>query len=176
MHWLVRHYSGNVLLAAPTAITATNIEGKTINSLFHLPLGWITKDCIKDTPYRLDIQKSKLLIIDKISMVNANILDGVSGFLRKNRNINKPFGGLPVVMVGDLFQLHPVVKKSVKELFERVYYGQTKFYSAKCLTETGINYYPLHSAHQPMSKEQTFLMRYFNLYLQILFSGSHTDI
>lgn len=141
INWLMHQYSGNVLLAAPTAIAAANIEGKTLHSLFQLPLQWITQKGIKSAPYRADIKKAKLLIIDEISMVNSNLLDGVSAFLRKNRGVNKSFGGLPVIMVGDLFQLPPVIKSGVKGFYDQFYQGQTKFYGARSLTETGITYY-----------------------------------
>jgi len=141
INWLMHHYNGSVLLAAPTVIAANNIDGKTLHSLFHLPLQWITQKHIQAVPSRVDIRKARLLIIDEISMVNANLLDGASAFLRKNRKVDKPFGGLPVVMVGDLFQLPPVVKPGVSVLFERYYGGQTKFYAARSLTESQMAYY-----------------------------------
>ncbi len=141
INWLMHHYSGGVLLAAPTAIAATNIEGKTLHSLFQLPLQWITQSAIKYAPYRQDIRNARLLVIDEISMVNANLLDGVSAFLRKNRGVDKPFGGLPVVMVGDLFQLPPVIKPGLIEFFDRFYEGRTKFYASRSLMETSITYY-----------------------------------
>lgn len=141
INWLMHHYSGNVLLAAPTAIAASNIDGKTLHSLFQLPLQWITQKGIKSAPYRSDIKNARLLIIDEISMVNANLLDGVSAFLRKNRGVDKPFGGLPVIMVGDLFQLPPVVKPGLVGFYEKFYAGKTKFYAARSLTETSITYY-----------------------------------
>jgi len=141
VNWLMHRYSGNVLLSAPTAIAATNIEGKTLHSLFQLPLQWITQSGIKRAPYRIDIRHAKLLIIDEISMVNANLLDGVSAFLRKNRGVNKPFGGLPIILVGDLFQLPPVVRPGLLEFFDRHYGGKTKFYASRALVETSITYY-----------------------------------
>ncbi len=141
VNWLMHHYSGNVLLAAPTAVAATNINGKTLHSLFQLPLQWISQSAIKSAPYRADIKNAKLLIIDEISMVNANILDGVSAFLRKNRGVDKPFGGLPVIMVGDLFQLPPVIRPGLLEFFNRHYSGKTKFYASRSLVETSITYY-----------------------------------
>jgi len=141
INWLMHYYSGKALLAAPTAIAATNIEGKTIHSMFHLPLQWITKSAIRSAPYRQDIKNAKLLIIDEISMVNANLLDGVSAFLRKNRNVDLPFGGLPLIMVGDLFQLPPIVKPGLTVFFDKHYGGQTKFYAARSLVKTSITYY-----------------------------------
>jgi len=157
INWLMHHYAGDVLLAAPTAIAAANIDGKTLHSLFQLPLEWITKKGIKSAPYRTDIKKARLLIIDEISMVNANLLDGVSAFLRKNRNMDKPFGGLPVVMVGDLFQLPPVVKSGVRDLFGQFYRGQSKFYGARSLTETGLAYYAVELSKTFRQAEREFV-------------------
>ena len=143
INWLMHHYSGDVLLGAPTALAASNINGKTLHSLFQLPLQWITQRGIKSAPNRTDIKKARLLIIDEISMVNANLLDGVSAFLRKNRGVNKPFGGLPVVMVGDIFQLPPVVQQGILGFFEKFYGGEKRFYAARSLTDTSITYYAI---------------------------------
>jgi ATP-dependent DNA helicase PIF1 len=135
VRWLLKEFDGSVLLGAPTAIAAINIEGKTLHSLCQLPPAWIVKKDIKETPGRREIKEARLLIIDEISMVTANLLDGVSAFFRVNRGIDKPFGGLPVIMVGDMFQLPPVVNDATRDLFERIY-GSAKFYNAKCLGAT----------------------------------------
>ena len=135
VRWMMKQFEGTVLLGAPTAQSAINIGGKTLHSLCQLPPDWIVKKDIQQAPQRKEIQEAKLLIIDEISMVTANVLDGVSGFLRLNRNIDKPFGGLPVLMIGDMFQLPPIVKDSTRTLYERIY-GSAKFYNAKCLKET----------------------------------------
>jgi len=135
VRWILNEFKGTVLLGAPTAISALNIGGKTLHSLCQLPPGWIVQNNIQSAPRRKDIKKAKLLIIDEISMVTANLLDGVSGFLRHNRKVDKPFGGLPVIMVGDMFQLPPVVNESIQHLYNSVY-GSAKFYNAKCLQES----------------------------------------
>lgn len=135
IRWLLKEFDGAVLLGAPTAIAAINIEGKTLHSLCELPPAWIVKKDIKEAPRRKEIKEAKLLIIDEISMVTANLLDGVSAFFRLNREIDKPFGGLPVIMVGDMFQLPPIVNDETRDLFERIY-GSAKFYNAKCLNTT----------------------------------------
>jgi ATP-dependent exoDNAse (exonuclease V) alpha subunit len=135
VRWLLKEFDGSVLLGAPTAIAAVNIEGKTLHSLCQLPPAWIVRKDIKETPRRREIKEAKLLIIDEISMVTANLLDGVSAFFRLNRGVDKPFGGLPVIMVGDMFQLPPVITNETKDLFERIY-GSAKFYNAKCLNAT----------------------------------------
>lgn len=135
VRWALKEFSGSVLLGAPTTSAAITIGGKTLHSLCQLPPGWITQKDIQLAPRRKEIQEAKLLIIDEISMVTANLLDGVSGFLRRNRNVDKPFGGLPVIMVGDMFQLPPVVPEDIRPNYDKIY-GSTKFYNAKCLEES----------------------------------------
>jgi len=154
VRWMMNEFKGSVLLGAPTALSAINIGGKTLHSLCQLPPNWILKKDIQQAPQRKEIQEAKLLIIDEISMVTANVLDGVSGFLRLNRNTDKPFGGIPVLMVGDMFQLPPVVKDSFRTLYERVY-GSAKFYNAKCLKET--TYYAIELKKTYRQSDQHFV-------------------
>jgi len=96
VHWMMNEFDGSVLLGAPTAVAAVNIEGKTLHSICQLPPAWIIKKDIKHVPERKEIKEAKLLIIDEISMVTANLLDGVSAFFRLNREVDKPFGGLTI--------------------------------------------------------------------------------
>lgn len=154
VRWIMSQFEGSVILGAPTAQSAINIGGKTLHSLCQLPPDWILKKDIQRAPQRKEIQEAKLLIIDEISMVTANVLDGVSGFLRLNRNIDKPFGGLPVIMVGDMFQLPPVVTESSRYLYQRVY-GSAKFYNAKCLKET--TYYAVEFKKTYRQSDQHFV-------------------
>lgn len=154
VRWAVREFSGSVLLGAPTSMAALNVGGKTLHSLCQLPPGWITKKDIKHLPQRKEIVEAKLLIIDEISMVTANLLDGVSAFLRVNRAVNKPFGGLPVIMVGDMFQLPPVTKASLTPLFVK-HYGSSKFYNAKCLQKA--TYYGVELNRTYRQSDQQFV-------------------
>jgi len=134
IQWLMRTFRGSTLLGAPTAMAAMNIEGKTLHALCQLPPAWIVKKDIKTLPHRTDIKEAKLLIIDEISMVTANLLDGISAFLRKNRDEGAAFGGMTVIMVGDLFQLPPVVTEATRHLFDQVY-GSPQFFHARCLRQ-----------------------------------------
>jgi hypothetical protein len=136
-----QQYKGRVLLGAPTGMAAVNIEGKTLHSLCSLPSTWILKGDIKYLPTRTEIRQAELLIIDEVSMVTANVLDGVSAFLKKNRENSSPFGGLPVVLVGYLFQLPPVVTDRERDMFNRYYHGFSRFYNARCLQN--VTYYPI---------------------------------
>lgn len=106
-----------IVFVAPTGIAALNIGGKTIHSFFNIP----TDDFIDSTSMRHISLKDEtiycikgldLLVIDEISMVRPDILDTIDFLLRKYREKDIPFGGLQVIMVGDPYQLPPVVIKS----------------------------------------------------------------
>ncbi len=154
VRWAMKEFEGSVLLGAPTAMAAMTVGGKTLHSLCQLPPTWIVKSDIKQVPGRIEIVEAKLLIIDEISMVTSNMLDGVSAFLRLNRGVNEPFGGIPVIMVGDMFQLPPVVKNSLQPLYQRVY-GSPKFYNAKCLKDS--TYYAVELKKTYRQSDQKFV-------------------
>ncbi len=154
VRWALQEFEGTVLLGAPTSLSAVNIGGKTLHSLCQLPPGWIVKSDIKSAPRRREIKEAKLLIIDEISMVTANLLDGVSAFLRLNRKVDKPFGGVPVILVGDMFQLPPVVYKKLQPYYERIY-GSPKFYNGKCLQEA--TYYAVELNKTYRQSDQKFV-------------------
>lgn len=132
----IRSKVKNSILLAPTGIAAINIGGRTIHSVFKFPPAFLTPDDIKRTnkTTRQYLQSTNLLIFDEISMVSSNLLDGVDEFLRLNMNVNKPFGGIPVLVVGDLFQLPPIVSDNTKPLFEK-YYESAFFFDSACIKE-----------------------------------------
>lgn len=154
VRWALQEFDGSVLLGAPTSMAALNVGGRTLHSLCHLPPGWIVKKHIRQLPQRTEIAKANLLIIDEISMVTANLLDGVSAFLRVNRGVNKPFGGLPVIMVGDMFQLPPVVPSDLRPLFEK-HYRTSHFYQARCLQNS--TYYAVELNRTYRQSDQEFV-------------------
>lgn len=132
--WLDNEFRGQTLISAPTGIAAITVAGKTIHSLCRFPPSWIVAADIKPNPKSL-AKYAKILIIDEISMVNANVLDSMNKFFQVNRGNNKPFGGISVVMVGDLFQLPPIVTRTTRPLFEATY-KSPKFFSANSITES----------------------------------------
>lgn len=131
IRWLDNEFRGQTLLCAPTGIAALTIAGKTIHSLCKFPPSWIVREDIKLAPQSL-AKHTKILIIDEISMVNANLLDAMNIFFQKNRDNAKPFGGVSVVMVGDLFQLPPIVTSVTKPLFS-TNYKSPMFFSANAI-------------------------------------------
>jgi hypothetical protein len=134
IRWLDNEFKGKILICAPTGIAALTVRGKTIHSLCRFPPSWIVDGDIKPYPKSL-AKQAKILIIDEVSMVNANLLDAMNKFFQINRKSKKPFGGICVVMVGDLFQLPPIVTNTTRPLFESNY-ESAKFFSANSLTNS----------------------------------------
>ena len=123
----------NFVVVAPTGVAAINVGGSTIHKFFGF-LPDITFQHIDSTEYHPRSQKImknlKTLIIDEISMVRADLLDCVDKALRKyGPKPTKPFGGVQVIFVGDLFQLSPIVAESEKE-FLYSHYDTPFFFSS----------------------------------------------
>jgi ATP-dependent DNA helicase PIF1 len=136
IRWLENVYSGQIVLCAPTGIAALTIGGKTLHSFCGFPPGWIIDKDIR-IKAKSPAAAMKIFVIDEISMVNANLLDGVSDFLKRNRTSKEPFGGVSLVIVGDLFQLPPVITNSTRALFKSEY-ETPKFFSAHALNDSEV--------------------------------------
>lgn len=127
------------VVVAPTGVAALNAEGVTIHSFFRFPPRYVNLDDIKEADDRTLYEKLELLVIDEVSMVRADILDGIDRSLRVNRrNPRVPFGGVQVLLVGDLFQLPPVVDRDDEEIFNGGRYESPHFFSAKACSAVGI--------------------------------------
>lgn len=104
------------VVVAPTGVAAVNVQGQTIHSFF----GWgidITPERVRKVSYEKSqvYRRMKMLIIDEISMVRADMFECVDKFLRLNTGKpDQPFGGVQVVVIGDLYQLPPVVTGNEK--------------------------------------------------------------
>ena len=143
---LKRRSPKRMVVTAPTGIAAINAEGMTLHSFFQLPFAPYIPDTVfnagKDA-YRYRFSKEKiriirsidLLVIDEISMVRADLLDAVDSVLRRYRSSHLPFGGVQLLMIGDLQQLAPVVKTEEWELLSK-HYDTPYFFSSRALAET----------------------------------------
>lgn len=120
-------------VVAPTGVAALNVSGATIHSFFRFPPRVVSDDDVKIVRDRRLYRKLQLLIIDEISMVRVEILDAIDQFLQLNRETKEPFGGVQLLMVGDLFQLPPVVPRREYEALKLMGYESTYFFSAKVL-------------------------------------------
>ncbi len=129
------------IVLAPTGVAALNAGGQTIHSFCRLPLRAVTpEDVTVLDEGREVVEQLQLLIVDEVSMVRADVLDGVERFLRANRKSRAPFGGVQIVLVGDLFQLPPVVTRDDEPLL-RGRYDSPQFFSALALK--GLSFTPV---------------------------------
>ncbi|MFB9053055.1 helix-turn-helix domain-containing protein [Formosa undariae] len=139
LHRLKKDSLKRLVVVAPTGVAAINAKGVTIHSFFQLPFGPILPDADLNNPSgfnrrfnktKINIIKSMdLLVIDEISMVRADLLDGIDKTLRRFRNRNKVFGGVQVLMIGDLQQLSPVIRETDWQLL-RPHYSNGFFFSS----------------------------------------------
>lgn len=133
-----------MVVLAPTGVAAINANGQTIHSFFQLPFSPNIPEGIGRKSY-FKISKEKknliktldLLVIDEVSMVRCDLLDAVDQELRKYRDRTKPFGGVQLLLIGDLLQLAPVTKEGEWELLSP-YYSTPYFFASKALSQ--INY------------------------------------
>ena len=133
------------VVLAPTGIAAINAGGSTMHSFFKLPFHPLPPDdpnlslqrgriheFFKYTkPHRKLLEQIELVIIDEISMVRADIIDAIDRILRVySHNLREPFGGKQLLLVGDVFQLEPVVKNDERDILNR-FYPTPYFFSAR---------------------------------------------
>jgi ATP-dependent DNA helicase PIF1 len=122
-----------VVVTAPTGVAALQAGGQTIHSFFSFPPHLFGPGEVRKGRYAQLFQKMDVLIIDEISMVRADILDRIDRSLQIHRSNTKPFGGVQMVFIGDLFQLPPVVRQEEAQILYGWGYDSPYFFSAKCL-------------------------------------------
>ena len=125
----------NVAVVAPTGVAALNVSGQTIHSFFRMKPSFVTIDDIKPIRHPL-LKKLDLLIIDEISMVRSDVFEGINRSLQLARRNSSPFGGVQICIIGDLFQLPPVVANHEKEFFSQ-YYASPFFFGTESFTKGG---------------------------------------
>jgi len=144
---IAKQTTKNFVVVAPTGVAAINAGGVTIHSQFNLPLTSFipTSDAVNlnlvtnrralldHMQFRKEkrkvIQEMELLIVDEISMVRADILDAIDFVMRKVRRREKPFGGVQVMLIGDMHQLPPVVKEPEWQILKN-YYASPYFFDS----------------------------------------------
>ena len=143
LRYVAQHTKKKLVILAPTGIAAINAGGQTLHSFFKLPFHpllpndsrYNVRNIRKTLKYNNDLIKLlrelELIIIDEISMVRADIIDFIDRLLRIYcRNMREPFGGKQLLLVGDIFQLEPVVKEDEWRLMQP-FYASAYFFSAK---------------------------------------------
>lgn len=158
---------GNVVVLAPTGVAAVNAGGQTIHSFFKLQaLGFgpiPANDTRLDRPkifgvlgYRKEkikiIKETSLMIIDEVSMVRCDVLDAIDRILRVYRNTIQPFGGIKVLLIGDAFQLPPVVKGADWNILKE-FYSSAFFFDAQVYRENDVTYIELDKPYRQTESE-----------------------
>ena len=111
----------NIAVVAPTGVAALNVQGQTIHSFFSIKPGLIDFRSFKPARNKKLYGHIDLLIIDEISMVRADLFDAIEATLRKNNNKDLPFGGVQICVIGDLFQLPPVIRNEERDFYQQLY-------------------------------------------------------
>lgn len=147
LRYIAKNTKKKTVILAPTGIAAINAGGVTLHSFFHLPFHPLLptdmrydsrhiRDTLKYGSDRIKLLKEiELIIIDEISMVRADIIDFIDKVLRIYcRNRREPFGGKQLLLVGDTFQLEPVIKDDERQLLQP-FYTSMYFFNAKVWQE-----------------------------------------
>ena len=148
------------IVVAPTGVAAINAGGVTIHSFFQLPFSPYIPGAKVESKFDFGREKRKiiasidLLIIDEISMVRADLLDAIDFVLRRYRNHYLPFGGVQLLMIGDLAQLTPVVTPEDEQIL-RSYYDTPYFFGSKALQQT--DYVTIQLEHVYRQQDDVFI-------------------
>ena len=173
LHDLKKSSPKRMIVVAPTGVAAINAGGVTLHSFFQLPFHPYVPSFYlpqnnsgnqveqKDPPgYKMSREKTNiirsldLLVIDEISMVRADTLDAVDSALRRYKNRYLPFGGVQLLMIGDLQQLAPVVKEEDREILDK-YYGSAFFFGSRALCST--DYVTIELKHIYRQNDKVFI-------------------
>ncbi|QJD81377.1 AAA family ATPase [Spirosoma rhododendri] len=148
-----------MVVVAPTGVAAINAGGVTIHSLFQLPFGPLVPGSAA-RENNINREKIKifrtldLLVIDEISMVRADVLDGIDEVLRRYRHRSEPFGGVQLLLIGDMQQLPPVIRDEDWQLLSP-YYDTGYFFGSRALQQTP--YVSIELTHIYRQSDQRFI-------------------
>ena len=157
---VVEHSRKRPIVVAPTGVAAINAGGVTIHSFFQLPFSPYVPGAKMESKFDFGREKRKiiasidLLIIDEISMVRADLLDAIDNVLRRFREHSLPFGGVQLLMIGDLAQLTPVVTPEDERML-KPYYDTPYFFGSKALQQ--IDYVTIQLEHVYRQQDASFI-------------------
>ena len=157
---IMEHSRKRPIVVAPTGVAAINAGGVTIHSFFQLPFSPYVPGAKVESKFDFSKEKRKiiassdLLIIDEISMVRADLLDAIDAVLRRFREHGQPFGGMQLLMIGDLAQLTPVVTPEDERML-KPYYDTPYFFGSKALQQ--IEYVTIQLNHVYRQQDESFI-------------------
>lgn len=167
LHWFQEETNKKIAIVAPTGIAALNAGGGTIHRTIGLGTG---------LPADEDIDKAKIkskrgaylksldvLVVDEVSMVNADMMDSMDRMLRYHRDIDtEPFGGLQVIMFGDVYQLPPVVKDEDRAYYDFLGYRSPWFFDAHVWEEEPMTLHALEVVHRQSNPDDEYFKTLLN--------------
>ena len=121
----------NFVILASTGISAIKAKGKTIHSFFLFPPRILINEKVKRLRSKI-INKIDTILIDECSMIRCDVLDAIDKSLRLNRNSEKSFGGVQIILLGDVHQLPPVIRENEQDIFDNFYPNGHYFFNANC--------------------------------------------
>ena len=166
LHELKKSSPKRMIVVAPTGVAAINASGVTIHSFFQLPFSpyipnnaqSIVNKSFNQRKFNRDkiriIKSLELLVIDEISMVRADMLDAIDNVLKTYKDHSKPFGGVQLLLIGDLHQLAPVIKEDEWSILKN-YYDTVFFFSSKALQQ--INFVSIELQHIYRQSDKEFI-------------------
>ncbi len=160
LHQIKQLSAKRLAVVAPTGVAAINAGGVTIHSLFQLPFGPIVPGAAQKEARRFSREKMALLrtldllVIDEISMVRADVLDGIDDVLRRYRGNGQPFGGVQLLLIGDMQQLPPVIRDDDWTLLSP-HYDTGYFFGSRALRQTP--YVAIELTHIYRQSDQRFI-------------------
>ncbi|GAB3901865.1 helix-turn-helix domain-containing protein [Larkinella knui] len=160
LHEIKQLSSKRLAVVAPTGVAAINAGGVTIHSLFQLPFGPLVPGAAGQESKKINREKIKLfrtldlLIVDEISMVRADVLDGIDEVLRRYRHRSEPFGGVQLLLIGDMQQLPPVIRDE-DWAFLKPHYETGYFFGSRALRKTP--YIAIELQHIYRQSDQRFI-------------------
>ncbi|TAM70453.1 MAG: helicase [Microbacteriaceae bacterium] len=166
---LLNHLAWNtekqLVIAAPTGVAALNVGGQTIHSLFRLPIGVIADHEIEqNAELRRLLNTIDTLVIDEVSMVNADLMDAIDRALRQARQRSaESFGGVQIVLFGDPYQLAPVPGDADERAYFADTYRSMWFFDAKVWRDADLKIFELteiHRQHDPDFKAMLNAVRH----------------
>lgn len=154
------HTQKQVVICAPTGVAALNVGGQTIHSLFRLPIGVIAdRDIDQNDAVRKILNAMDTLVVDEVSMVNADLMDAMDRSLRQARQRpHEPFGGAQVVLFGDPYQLAPVPGDGEERRYFADTYDSMWFFDAKVWREADLRIFELGEVHRQHDDEFKFML------------------
>lgn len=138
------HLKKNTIVVAPTGVAALNVRGQTIHSLFRLPPAFLEQRTLRPEKHvNTLLEKIDSVIIDEVSMVRADLMDAIDLRLRQAKQNTLPFGGVQMVLFGDLYQLPPIVADKELEKHFHDNHGGFYFFHADVFKKANLDIYEL---------------------------------